>query len=63
MTKTDTKTLPKPPLPDYDRFGFQSKPKRSNSIHWSRPWTAAAEHSRTDTEHGADKARAVLKRT
>ena len=59
MSKSDSKTLPKPPLPEYDRFGFQNNLKRSESVHWSRPWTAENEHSRSDTEKSADKARAV----
>jgi hypothetical protein len=50
MSKSDSNTLPKPPRPEYDRFGFQNNLKRSDSVHWSRPWTAETEHARTDTE-------------
>jgi hypothetical protein len=59
MSKIDSKTLPKPPMPEYDRFGFRNNLKRSESVHWSRPWTAENEHSRSDTEKSADKAQAV----
>ena len=63
MRKSNSNTLPKPPLPEYDRFGFQNNFKRSDSVHWSRPWTTETEHSRSDTEKSADKARAVLKKS
>ena len=63
MRKSNSNTLPKPPLPEYDRFGFQNNLKRSDSVHWSRPWTVDTEHSRSDTEKSADKARADLKRS
>jgi hypothetical protein len=63
MRKSTSNTLPKPPLPEYDRFGFQNNLKLSDNVHWSRPWTAETEHSRSDPEKGTDKARAVLKRS
>jgi hypothetical protein len=57
MSKSDSKALPKPPIPEYDRFGFQNNLKRSDSAHWSRPWTAETEVSRNVVKERNDEAR------
>ena len=54
---SDSKTLPKPPMPEYDRFGFQNNLKRSDSVHWSRPWTMETNDARNLVKERKGEAR------
>jgi hypothetical protein len=54
MSEAESKTLdrPKPPAPEYDRFGFQNSFKRADNVHWSRPWTVQPDDAQNEKSDG-----------